>query len=77
MPGQSHDRLSVDGVVEQCQIMTVSALSRVLVVVEVLVDADDAQVPVMGPLREEFGDSGILGRSRHQVVQDDHGVVTR
>ena len=52
--------------------MTVSSLGGVFAKVHVLVQSDYRQVSVMTSLGKEIVDSRVLGRGRHQVVQDYH-----
>ena len=75
LPGQCHDLLFVDGIFKQGQIMAVSALGWILAVVEVLVQTDYAQVPVVAPLGEQVCNSRVFCRSGHQVVQNENIIV--
>ena len=52
--------------------MTVSPLGGVFYEKQVLVQSDYRQVSVMTSLGKEIVDSRVLGRDRHQVVQDYH-----
>ena len=52
--------------------MTVSSLGGVFAKVHVLVQSDYRQVSVMTSLGKEIVDSRVLGRGRHQVIQDYH-----
>ena len=52
--------------------MTISPLSGIFAKVHVLVQSDYRQVSVITSLGKEIVDSRLLGRGRHQVVQDYH-----
>ena len=52
--------------------MTISPLCGIFAKVHVLVQSDYRQVSVMTSLGKEIVDSRVLGRGRHQVVQDYH-----
>ena len=54
--------------------MTVSSLGGVFAKVNVSVQSDYRQVSVITSLGKEIIDSRVLGRGRHQVVQDSRVV---
>ena len=54
------------------QVVTISPLCEIFPKVHVLVQSDYRQVSVMTSLGKEIVDSRVLGRNRHQVVQDYH-----
>jgi hypothetical protein len=55
---------------EQDQVVTISPLCGIFAKVHVLVQSDYRQVSVMTSLGKEIVNSRVLGRGRHQVVQD-------
>ena len=57
-------------ILEQDQVVTISPLCGIFAKVHVLVQSDYRQVSVMTSLGKEIVDSRVLGRGRHQVVQD-------
>jgi hypothetical protein len=57
--------------------MTVSSLGGVFAKVHVLVQSDYRQVSVMTSIGKEIVDSRVLGRGRHQIVQDYHAYFIK
>ena len=66
------DGLSIYRILEQDQVVTISPLCGIFAKVHVLVQSDYGQVSVMTSLGKEIVDSRVLGRGRHQIVQDYH-----
>ena len=51
--------------------MTISSLSGILALIQILVESDDGQVPVVTSFRKQVVDACIFASGRHQVVQHD------
>ena len=56
--------------------MTVSSLGGIFAKVQVLVQSDCRQVSVMTSLGKEIFESRVLGRGRHQIIQDYHALYS-
>jgi hypothetical protein len=56
--------------------VTISPLDGIFAKVHVLVHSDCRQVSVMTSLGKEIFESRVLGRGRHQIVQDYHGLYS-
>ena len=69
---ERRDGLSIYRILEQVQVVTISLLCGIFANVHVLVQSDYGQVSVMTSLGKEIFDSPVIGRGRHQVVQDYH-----
>jgi hypothetical protein len=72
LSSERRDGLSIYRILEQDQVVTLSPLCGIFAKVHVLVQSDYRQVSVMTSLSKEIFDSRILGRGRHQVIQDYH-----
>jgi hypothetical protein len=70
LSSERRDGLSIYRILEQDQVVTISPLCGIFAKVHVLVQS--GQVSVMTSLGKEIVDSRVLGRNRHQVVQDYH-----
>ena len=71
LSSERRDGLSIYRILEQDQVVTISPLCGIFAKVHVLVQSDYRQVSVMTSLGM-IVDSRVLGRGRHQVVQDYH-----
>ena len=72
LSSEHRDGLSIYRILEQHQVVTISPLCGIVPKVHVLVKSDYRQISVMTSLGKETVDSRVLGRDRHQVVQDYH-----
>jgi hypothetical protein len=70
LSSERRDGLSIYRILEQDQVVTISPLCGIFAKVHVLVQS--GQVSVMTSLGKEIVDSRVLGRDRHQVVQEYH-----
>ena len=72
LSSERRDGLSIYQILEQDQIVNISPLCGIFAKVHVLVQSDYRQVSVMTSLGKEIVVSRVLGRGRHQIVQDYH-----
>jgi hypothetical protein len=56
--------------------VTISSLGGIFAKVYVLVQSDCRQVSVMTSLGKEIFESRVLGRGRHQIIQDYHALYS-
>ncbi len=68
MTSQSHDGLHVHGIIEQDELVAVSSLNGVFAIIQVLIQSDNTQISMMGPLCKQLGDARILASRRHEIV---------
>jgi hypothetical protein len=72
LSSEHRDGLLIYRILDQDQVVTISPLCGIFAKVHVLVESDYRQVSVMTSLGKEIVDSRVLGRGRHQVIQDYH-----
>ena len=76
LSSERRNGLSIYRILEQDQVVTISSLGGIFAKVYVLVQSDCRQVSVMTSLGKEIFESRVLGRGRHQIVQDYHALYS-